>query len=93
MLRPLRSWLAVRQDPEPLMSPAGLHLLPHVDDALVKEGVAGEVVAVGPGPVDGSGMWGLTPGQRVMFSPVLAQEAPDGLRLIRRDSVIGTLPC
>lgn len=92
-LRPLRSWLAVHQDPEPTVSPGGIHLLPHVDDGMVKEAVTGRVMAVGDGPVDGSGMWGLRPGDRISFSPVLAYEHQEGVKLIRRDSVVGVLPC
>jgi co-chaperonin GroES (HSP10) len=93
MIRPLRGWIAIRRDDQPSISPAGIHLLPHVDDGMVKEAVTGEILAVGPGPADGSGMWGLEPGQRVAFSPVLSYEGPEGALLIRRDSVMGMLPC
>lgn len=97
MIRMLNDRIAVREIKPPTMSEGGIFLgEAPPDGGFVKEGVTGEVVAVGPGARLPSGerdtMWGLAPGQTIRYSPVLAHtETVDGVELtiIRRDSVIG----
>ncbi len=88
-IRPLHDCLVVRRLEPPAVTPAGIRLLPHVDDGFVKELVRGEVLDVGPGK-RGESMWGLKPGDKVAFSPVLAHDTGDAT-IIKRNSVAGTL--
>jgi co-chaperonin GroES (HSP10) len=90
----LNDRIAVREIPRPQVSAGGIFVGEHRDDGLVKETLAGEVVAVGPGLPEGNGMWGIEPGHTVMFSPVMAaKHVIDGVELtiIRRDSVVGVM--
>lgn len=74
----------------------GLIFAHEVDDGLVKHIVYGNVVAVGPGKVNRHGrrmdMWGINPGDRIAYSPVLSEKREIGgevLTFIRLDSVVG----
>jgi co-chaperonin GroES (HSP10) len=95
-LRMMNDRIAVRRIKPSEISAGGIFIGEQVDDALVKEIVVGEVVAVGPGARKSDGtrdtMWDIQPGQMVRFSPVLShREEIDGeeLTIIKRDSVIG----
>lgn len=92
----LNDRIAVREIKPPALSEGGIFLGEHVDDGFVKDGVIGEVIAVGPGARLPSGerdsMWDIEPGQTIRYSPVLGhKEMVDGeeITIIRRDSVFG----
>lgn len=93
MMRVCSDSIAVREDSN---LHQGLIFAHEVDDGLVKHIVYGKVVAVGPGKFDRHGrrmdMWGITPGDRIAYSPVLSKKhVVDGeeLTFIRLDSVVG----
>jgi co-chaperonin GroES (HSP10) len=96
-LRMMNDRIAVREITPPTVSSGGIFLgdAP-ADDGFVKEGVVGEVLAVGPGARLPNGerdsMWGIVAGQTIRYSPVLGhKETIDGeeVTFIRRDSVFG----
>lgn len=93
MVRVCTDHIAVREDSN---LHQGLVFAHEVDDGLVKHIVYGNVVAVGPGKFSRHGgrldMWGITPGDRIAYSPVLSKKhMVDGeeLTFIRLDSVVG----
>src|SRR5574337_1217177 len=95
-LRMLNDRIAVREIKPPTLSKGGIFLGETVDDGFVKEGVVGEVLAVGPGARLSNGerdsMWGIEVGQTIRYSPVLGhKETVDGeeITIIKRDSVFG----
>lgn len=97
-IMPLRNRVVVKRILKADMSPGGIYIGRPEDTGLVKELVEGEVVAVGPGDFDKKGnrtpMWGLKPGDKITFSPVLAADHEvDGetFTIIRRDAVVGMI--
>lgn len=89
MIRPLNDFIYLRLEPKTITSSGGILL------GEEKKPDVGVVVAVGPGKKTKRGhdtMWGIEPGQRLVFSPngrYLQKVDGEELVVIRRDSVIG----
>ena len=98
-IQPLNDRIAVREIKPSDISSGGIYIGEFIDDGLTKEIVHGEVIAVGPGLINGKGMresmWGIKPGDIVGYSPVCSvtqnlDNVP--VTIIRRDAVVGVVP-